>query len=191
MEKKMSNVLRVLGIPGSLRKNSYNKAALRAAQELVPEGMMLEIYDLSSLPLYNIDLESGGYPKPVQEFRESIAASDALLIATPEYNFSIPGVLKNAFDWASRNPNSPLQQKPVAVMGASTGLTGTARAQMHLQQVFLYNNMFMLNKPHVYISRAVEKFDANGKLIDETTRNIIRDQLVALAAWTRRLTTPA
>ena len=183
----MSEAIHVLGIAGSLRKGSYNRAALRAASEVLPEGMTLEIYDLSPLPFYNADIASQGFPEPVQWFRDRIAAADALLIATPEYNFSIPGVLKNALDWASRSPQSPLPEKPVAVMGATTGNFGTVRAQSHLQQVFLHNNMFLLNKPHVFIARAAEKFDATGKLLDETTRSIIKDQLVALAAWTRRL----
>jgi len=125
----------VLGISGSLRKASYNTALLRPASELLPRGMTLEVFDLSSIPLYNDDVRALGFPKPVQEFRSRIAAADALLIATPEYNFSIPGVLKNAIDWASRPPDPPLDGKPLAIMGASTGNFGTVRAQMHLRQV--------------------------------------------------------
>jgi len=179
--------VRLLGVSGSLRKGSYNTALLRAASELLPEGMTLEIFDLSSIPLYNDDLRALGFPTPVQEFRDRIAAADALLIATPEYNFSIPGVLKNAIDWASRPPDPPLNGRPVGIMGASTGNFGTVRAQMHLRQVCVFCNMFPLNKPEVLVMRAKEKFDANGRLIDETARGFIRDMLLALADWTQRL----
>jgi chromate reductase len=177
----------VLGISGSLRKGSYNTRLLAAASELLPEGMTLEIFDLSSIPLYNDDVRAVGFPKAVQEFRERIASADALLIATPEYNFSIPGVLKNAIDWASRPPDPPVNGKPVAMMGASTGNFGTVRAQMHLRQVCVFCNMFAVNKPEVLVMRAQEKFDANGRLVDETTRTFIRDLLVALSDWTQRL----
>ena len=179
--------IHVLGTSGSLRKSSYNTALLTAASELLPEGVTLETFDLSLIPLYNEDVRSLGYPKAVKEFRDRIAAADALLIATPEYNYSIPGVLKNAIDWASRPPDSPLDGKPVAIMGASTGSFGTVRAQMHLRQVCVGCNMLPLNDPEVLVMRAQEKFDASGRLADETTRRIIRDLLVGLADWTRRL----
>lgn len=179
--------IHVLGISGSLRKGSYNTALLAAASELLPEGMTLEKFDLSSIPLYNEDVRALGYPKPVLELRDRIAASDALLIATPEYNYSIPGVLKNAIDWASRPPDPPLNGKPVAIMGASTGNFGTVRAQMHLRQVCVYCNMFPVNRPEVLVMRAREKFDAGGRLADEDARGFLRDLLVALADWTRRL----
>jgi len=179
--------IHVLGISGSLRKGSYNTALLAAAFELLQEGMTLEKFDLSSIPPYNEDVRALGYPKPVQELRDRIAASDALLIATPEYNYSIPGVLKNAIDWASRPPDPPLNGKPVAIMGASTGNFGTVRAQMHLRQVCVYCNMFPVNRPEVLVMRAREKFDASGRLADEDARGFLRDLLVALADWTRRL----
>jgi chromate reductase len=172
--------IRVLGISGSLRKGSYNTGLLRAASELLPEEMTLETFDLSRIPLYNDDVRALGYPEPVQEFRDRIAAADALLIATPEYNFSIPGVLKNAIDWASRPPNPPLDGKPVAIMGASTGNFGTVRAQMHLRQVCVNTNMLPLNKPEVLVMRAQEKFDPDGLLVDQTARGFIRDLLAAL-----------
>ena len=180
-------VIHVLGISGSLRKDSYNTGLLNAASELLPESMTLEKYDLSRVPLYNDDVRAIGYPKPVQEFRERIAAADALLIATPEYNYSIPGVLKNAIDWASRSPDPPLDGKPVAIMGASTGNFGTVRAQMHLRQICLFCNMLPVNKPEVLVMRAQEKFDSSGRLVDETAREFVRDLLMALADWTRRL----
>jgi chromate reductase len=179
--------IHVLGISGSLRKDSHNTALLRAASALLPKGMTLEIFDLSPIPLYNDDVRILGYPKPVQEFRDRIAASDALLIATPEYNYSISGVLKNAIDWASRPPDPPLDGKPVAIMGASTGNFGTVRAQMHLRQVCVYCNMLPVNRPEVLVMRAQEKFDSNGLLTDETARGFLRDLLLALADWTQRV----
>jgi chromate reductase len=178
--------IHVLGFSGSLRKDSYNTALLRAAAELLPDGMTLETFDLSPIPLYNDDVRTAGYPDAVKDFRSRIAAADALLIATPEYNYSIPGVLKNALDWASRPPDPPLNGKPVAIMGASPGNFGTVRAQMHLRQVCVYTNMFPINKPEVLVARAQEKFDAEGRLTDETTRGFVRDLLIALADWTRK-----
>ena len=179
--------IHILGISGSLRKSSYNTRLLAAASELLPEGMTLATFDLSPIPLYNDDVRVVGFPKPVQQFRERIAAADALLIATPEYNYSIPGVLKNAIDWASRPPDPPVNGKPVAMMGASTGNFGTVRAQMHLRQVCVFCNMFPLNKPEVLVMRAQEKFDANGHLIDESARGFIRELLLNLVDWTQRL----
>jgi chromate reductase, NAD(P)H dehydrogenase (quinone) len=130
--------IRVLGISGSLRRGSFNTAALRAARELVPTGMELEIYEgLREIPPYDDDLRQGqGYPPAVAELRARIKAADALLIATPEYNYSVPGVLKNAIDWASRPPEQPFDGKPIAIMGASPGALGTARAQYHLRQMW-------------------------------------------------------
>jgi len=184
----MAAPVRVLGFSGSLRKGSYNSALLRAASEVLPEGMSLQIFDLSPIPLYNADVEAAGVPEIVGNFKARIAAADALLIATPEYNYSIPGVLKNAIDWASRPPNaSPLNGKPLAIMGASNGPGGTIRAQMHLRHVCVFTNMLPLNKPEVRIIRAAEKFDAEGLLTDEATRKELRALLEALAAWTRRL----
>ncbi len=139
------------------------------------------------IPFYDEDLNVDGGPEPVKAFKARIAAADALLIATPEYNYSIPGVLKNAIDWASRPAkDSPLNEKPIAIMGAG-GIMGTSRAQMHLRQVAVYTNMHALNRPEVEIQRAWEKFDQNGNLTDETVRQSVHSLLVALAAWTRRL----
>jgi chromate reductase, NAD(P)H dehydrogenase (quinone) len=182
-----ATALHVLGISGSLRKASYNTAALRAAQELAPAGMTIEIADLSEIPIYNDDVRAQGYPPPVQRFRERIAAADALLFATPEYNYSMSGVLKNAIDWGSRPPDQPFNDKPVAIMGASPGVSGTARAQYHLRQACVFLNMHLVNKPEVMIGGAAAKFDAELRLTDETTRGFIRDLLTSLAAWTLRL----
>jgi chromate reductase len=173
--------MKILGISGSLRKNSYNTAALRAAQELLPQGVTLEIFDLSPIPLYNEEIEP--FPPAVQALRERIAEADALLIATPEYNHSISGVLKNALDWASCAPDPPCKNKPVAIFGASTGRFGTLRAQLHLREVCSALEMLVLPKPELYISHAREKFDAQGRLIDERTRQQLRALVEALAVW--------
>lgn len=177
--------MKILGISGSLRKNSYNTAALRAAQELLPEGATLEICDLAAIPLYDEDLTE--LPPPVHTLRQSIAAADALLIATPEYNHSVPGVLKNALDWASCPPNPPCANKPGAIFGASTGRFGTLRAQIHLREICSALDMLVLPKPELYIAQAREKFDAHGRLIDERTRQQLRALVAALVVWTHRL----
>ncbi|MGD0709401.1 MAG: NADPH-dependent FMN reductase [Anaerolineaceae bacterium] len=183
----MAETMKVLGISGSLRKGSYNTALLHEAKKLLPEGMELEIYDLSSLPLYNFDLDNENPPEAVKQLRDHIRSADALLIATPEYNYSIPGVLKNALDWASRPAkSSALNGKPLAMMGAG-GLMGTSRAQYHLRQVAVFTNMFPINKPEIFVTYASQKFDANGNLTDEIARQLIKELLVALADWTRRL----
>ncbi len=183
----MATPIHVLGFSGSLRKVSYNTAALRAAHELLPPGMTLEIFDLAPIPMYNGDVEAQGDPAPVKQFKEHILAADALLIATPEYNYSISGVLKNAIDWASRPARAmPLSGKPLAIMGAG-GRFGTVRAQLHLRQIAVETNMLPFNKPQVHIMRPWEKFDPEGRLTDESTRQEIHALLVALADWTRRL----
>jgi chromate reductase, NAD(P)H dehydrogenase (quinone) len=182
-----SRVVKTLGISGSLRKASFNTAALRAALELVPDGMTIEIADIAEIPLYNEDVKAQGFPPPVQRLREKIAAADALLIATPEYNYSMSGVLKNVIDWVSRPPDPPIVGKPAAIMGATASLWGTARAQYHLRQSFVFLNMFPVNKPEVLIAQAPSKFDAQGKLTDQATRDLIAQLLVALRDWTRRL----
>ncbi|MDH7515468.1 MAG: NAD(P)H-dependent oxidoreductase [Bacteroidota bacterium] len=174
--------LRVLGISGSLRKASYNTALLRLAGELLPPGMTMEIFDLSTLPLFNQDTEKP-FPPSVEDFRSCIAQADAVLIASPEYNGSISGVLKNAIDWASRPPKHPLNGKPVAIMGASTGNFGTVRAQMHLRHVLTYIGALPLGKPDVFVARAEQIFDAEGNVTDETTRKFVRDLLFALKKW--------
>jgi chromate reductase len=179
--------IRILGIPGSLREASYNKAALRAAQELLPDGATLEVFDLEGLPAFNEDDERA-LPARVVELKARIREADAILIATPEYNYSVPGVLNNAIDWASRPyGDNAWDGKPVAIMGASPGPLGTARAQYHLRQTFVFLNMYPVNRPEVMISNAVQRFDAQGRLVDEGSRARIRQLLEALVAWTRRL----
>jgi chromate reductase len=179
--------LQFLGISGSLRKKSYNTAALRAALQLLPPDVTMEIFDLADIPLYNDDVREQGYPAPVERMRGKLAAADAVLIVTPEYNYSVPGVLKNAIDWASRPPSQPFDGKPVAIMGASPGVIGTARAQYHLRQSFVFLNACVLNKPEVMIGSAATRFDADGNLTDAPTRDFIKALLAALADQTRRL----
>jgi chromate reductase, NAD(P)H dehydrogenase (quinone) len=183
----MNNPLTILGIAGSLRKGSYNRAALRAAQQLAPEGAKVEIFDLDGIPGFNQD-EERNLPSQVVQLKAKIRAADAILLVTPEYNYSVPGVLKNAIDWASRPyGESAWDGKPVAVMGASPGFTGTARAQHHLRQSFVFLNMYALNQPEVMIGHAQEKFDENGHLTDEKTRQVIRNLLESLVRWTHHL----
>ena len=179
--------MKVLAMVGSLRKGSYNKLALKAAIELKPAGMEIVTAEIGDLPLYNDDVREAGYPPPVQRLREQVRAADALLFVTPEYNYSVPGVLKNAIDWCSRPPEQPLDGKPAAIMGASTGKLGTARAQYHLRQICVFVNVLPLNRPEVMLSGAAKLFDADGRLTDEPTRKFIGDLLVSLEAWTRRL----
>lgn len=176
----MHKTINIVGFTGSLRKNSYNKAALKAAQRLLPENTELNIIDLSDLPFFNEDLEEKALPTSVTDFKEKLARADAILISTPEYNFSIPPVLKNALDWASRGDALPLYGKPVAIMSASPGMLGGARVQYHLRQVCVQLNLIPLNKPEVFIARANEKFDEDGNLINERTKNSISRLLEAL-----------
>jgi len=177
----------VLGFAGSLRKDSYNKSLLRAAVGLAPDDMKLETFDLKGIPSFNQDLEMK-MPVKVKEFKAKIRAADAILIVTPEYNYSVPGVLKNAIDWASRPyGDNAFEDKPVAVMSASGGMLGGARAQYHLRQSFVFVNAHLLNRPEVMVTFANEKIDENGKLTDETTRKKVKELLKALVAWTERL----
>jgi chromate reductase len=183
----MNNAVNILGFAGSLRKGSYNKSLLRAAVELAPRDVKIEVFDLEGIPPFNQDFESQP-PERVKEFKKKIKAADAILIATPEYNYSIPGVLKNAIDWASRPyPDNAFEGKPVAIMGASIGMLGAARAQYHLRQCFVFLNMYPLNRPEIMVNFAPEKFDENGNLKDEPTKKRLVEFLEALVAWTRRL----
>ncbi|KAF0101483.1 MAG: NAD(P)H dehydrogenase (quinone):NADPH-dependent FMN reductase [bacterium] len=171
----------ILGIVGSLRKDSYNHAALKAARELMPEGAVLELIELHGIPVFNQDAEMA-LPAAVQEFKRRILAADAILFATPEYNYSVPGVLKNAIDWASRPfGESAWTGKPAALMGASPGSLGTARAQYHLRQILVAFDMPVVNRPEVMIANAAQRFDQDGRLTDAPTREQIRKLLAALA----------
>ena len=178
----------VLGIAGSLRRASYNRGLIRAAVEVAPERVTVLSYELRDIPMFNWDVEADGDPPAVVDFKKAIAAADALLIATPEYNHCVPGVLKNAIDWASRPARrSVLTDKPVAIMGASTGRGATARAQAHLRDGLSYTNGLVLPLPELLVGLAQEKFDDNGDLTDAGVKVELRDLLVALATWTRRL----
>ena len=186
----MSRPIRILGIAGSLRQKSYNRGALRAAAELAPEGATVEIFDIDGLPGFSEDEEKNP-PAKVTELKRRIREADAILFVTPEYNYSIPGVLKNAIDWASRPyGDSAWSGKPAAVMGASVGAIGTARAQYHLRQVMVFLNMFPINQPEVMIGNASERFDAEGNLTDEKTKEYIGKLLQNLVEWTRRVGQP-
>ena len=180
--------VRILGIAGSIRRASYNRAALRAATSLVPDGATLEVFELDGIPGFNQD-DEGNPPGRVVELKRCIRVADAVLIVTPEYNYSVPGVLKNAIDWASRPyGDNAWSGKPAAIMGASVGTIGTARAQYHLRQIFVFVNMFPINQPEVMIGSAATRFDDDGNVTDETTRKLIRELLHNLVEWTRRLT---
>jgi chromate reductase len=186
----MAEKLKVVGIAGSLRTGSFNMSLLRAARELQPEGMEITIYDgLGAIPPYNQDLDTNETrPAQVTALKNMIAAADALLIVTPEYNYNVPGVLKNAIDWASRPPaETPLRNKPAAIMGASGGLSGTARAQLALRQSFVFTQTYAVLQPEVLVQKAAEKFDAQGKLTNETTIRLVRQLLDKLIDWTNTL----
>lgn len=172
--------MNVLGISGSLRRGSYNTMALRAAQKLAPAGMTITITDLRPIPMYDEDVRTAGLPAPVQALKDQVRAADAILLVTPEYNFSIPGVLKNAIDWLSRPPEQPFDGKPLAIMGASPGPVGTARVQYHLRQVMSALNAFIVNKPEVFIGNCASKFNEKGELTDETTAKFIGELLASL-----------
>ena len=183
----MSQPVRILGIAGSLRKDSYNRAALRTAAQLAPGGATIDIFDIDGLPGFSEDLEKNP-PDKVVELKKRIRAADAILFVTPEYNYSVPGVLKNAIDWASRPyGDSAWDGKPAAIMGASVGAAGTARAQYHLRQTMVFLNMFPLNQPEVMIASASAKFDDEGNLTDGETKKRIGKLLVSLVEWTQRL----
>ena len=186
----MSKTVRILGIAGSLRRESYNRGALRAAQQLIPEGATLDVFELDGIPGFNQDQEQNP-PEKVAELKRRIVEADAILFVTPEYNYSVPGVLKNAIDWASRPyGESAWNGKPAAIMGASIGGIATARAQYHLRQIMVFLNMFPLNQPEVMIGNAAERFDAQGNLTDDTTKEYIRKLLENLVEWTRRIQQP-
>jgi chromate reductase, NAD(P)H dehydrogenase (quinone) len=186
----VSKPVHILGIAGSLRCGSYNRAALRAATQLVPEDATIDIFELDGIPAFNQDEEQNP-PAKVVELKARIREADAVLIVTPEYNYSVPGVLKNAIDWASRPyGDNAWSGKPAAIMGASVGTIGTARAQYHLRQMFVFLNVFPVNQPEVMIGNAAERFDAEGNLTDEATKDFIHQLLQNLVVWTRQLHQP-
>jgi chromate reductase, NAD(P)H dehydrogenase (quinone) len=186
----MTITIKLLGISGSLRKKAYSTAALRAAQSLVPEGVTMEIFDLSEIPMYNDDVREKGYPEVVQAFRQKIAAADGVVMSTPEYNYSTSGVLKNAIDWASRPPEQPFEAKPIALISSSPGGLGGSRAQYHLRQMFVFMNGLVINRPEVMIAAVNKKFDDAGKLNDEPTREILAKQMAALVDFIKRHNRP-
>ncbi len=183
----MKEKINILAFAGSLRKHSYNKYLLNTVKELLPENLTIEIFDIKDIPLFNEDEEKKGLPKVVTELREKISSADGVLIATPEYNYSYSGVIKNAIDWISRPPNQPLNGKPLAIIGASMGLSGTMRAQLHLRQSLIFLNPIILNKPEIYVSQAHEKFDENGKLIDENTKKLLITFLNSFSEWIKKI----
>lgn len=191
MKQEKVRPIRVLGIVGSLRRGSHNRKLLEAARDLAPEGMEIEIFDLADIPLYNGDLDKDQQrPDAVEEFKQAFSEADALLIATPEYNHSIPGVLQNAIDWASRPAmKSPLAGKPVGIMGASPGALGAARAQQQLKLVLLATLAAVMPHPGVAVGQVAEKFDAAGTLVHEPTRQFLAAFLQDLAQWSRHFQT--
>ena len=182
----MNGRITIFAFAGSLRKDSFNKALLRTAADLLPNDAEMEIFDLEGIPPFNQDLENEP-PAPVIEFKRKIKAANALLIVTPEYNYSIPGVLKNAIDWASRPyAENAFANKPVAFMGASIGMLGTARAQYHLRQSCVFLNLHPLNQPEVMVPFVNEKVDRSGRITDEKTKTRVQDLLQALIVWARK-----
>jgi chromate reductase len=180
--------MRVLGFAGSLRRKSYNRGLVRAAAKLAPDGIIVDIFDLSGIPLYNQDIEDAGEPASVVTFKQAIAQADALLVSTPEYNHGVPGVLKNALDWASRpRVTSPLHDKSVAVMGASPGHGSTARAQAQLRDAFVFTGACVMPQPELLVGAAGSLFDDDGTLTDPATRAALVELVEALRAWTLRI----
>ena len=181
------SAIKLLGISGSLRAQSYNSAALSVVGSVLPEGMEFEVASLDELPFYNADVEERGFPAAVESFRKKVAAADALIFAVPEYNFSVPGVLKNALEWLSRPPDPPTNGKPCAVFGASVSPLGTVRGQFHFRHICVSLNMIPVNVPHVDITNAKTKFDAEGLLIDHASVDLIRQLVDELWRLTMRL----
>ena len=184
---------RILGLAASLRQASFHRGILRAAHEVAPEWMICESFDLARIPYFNQDLEDEGNPEPVRELREKIRAYDAVLIATPEYDYAIPGVLTAALDWAlrSRYDPTPFRHKPVGIVGASPGGGGTAQGQMVLRQILLHPPAYVMPEPQMLIPFSRQKFDMEtGDLVDEETRERLRRFLSALMEWTQRFEDP-
>jgi chromate reductase len=177
---------RIFGIAGSLRAGSYNLALLRAAAEVLPQGCSLEIGRIDDIPLYNADVQVQGDPGAVLRLKEQIEGADVFLIATPEYNYSIPGILKNALDWASRPPKTCcLRRKPIGIMGCSGGDSGTMRGQLALRQMFVFTDSYVMAQPELRVPRAGDCFDDDGKLVDEGLRERLGLYLFALVDWAK------
>jgi len=184
----MDKTIKILGIAGSLREGSYNRGALLAAVGLVPAGSELEIFDIAGFPEF-VQGQDENPPVKVADFKKKIREADAILFSSPEYNYSLPGVLKNAIDWASRPyGDSAWEGKPAAIMGASPSLIGTARMQYHLRQIMVFLDMHPINKPEVMITNAAGKFDAQGNLTDDKTKDFIQLMLQSLVDWTKKIT---
>lgn len=191
-------MIRIAGICGSLRAASYNRGLLRVAAASVPEGASIEVVEIGGLPLFNEDIEKPSWPEPVMAFRRALWAADAILFVTPEYNAGMPGVLKNAVDWASRFEGSnrsapegesrktPLQATPVATMGATPGTLGTARSQTQLRASLLATNVRLMPTPECYVGTAKAKFE-NGELVDEASRRSVAAVVAGLVEWARLL----
>ena len=179
----MSDHIQLVGLSGSLRKGSYNTMLLKAAAQLLPTDVSMQFVSIADIPLYNADLDlpaAKQRPEIIEHFRKILTDADGILISSPEYNYSIPGGLKNAIDWASRGEDSPLLRKPVAVIGATTGLWGMARMQIAFHAVFLFLDMKPVYKPEVLVAQAEKKFDKDGNLIDEMAKKLVRQKLEAL-----------
>ncbi|MFP2768136.1 NADPH-dependent FMN reductase [Oceanisphaera sp. KMM 10153] len=183
----MSSKTRIVAFSGSLRKDSYNTAAIRIAIEMAPTECDIELLDISKLPLYNQELDGDKVPPEVLQLAEKVITADAILFSTPEYNYSVPGVLKNAIDWLSRQKPQPFAGKPAAIMSSSMSQLGGARAQYHLRQIMIYLDVHFVNKPEVMIAGAHEKFDSHGQLADATTRDFIGQLVTALITLNHKL----
>ena len=177
----------ILGLCGSLRRESYNLSALRAAGEVLPDGLELTITRFDAIPLFNQDVEAEAIPHAVQQLAQEIRDADAVLIASPEYNFSVSGVLKNAIDWMSRQKPQPFKDKPVALMSATLGPVGGARHQYELRKILGALEALVMPKPEVFINLCQPKFDADGRLVDAAARKAVTDQMVAFGQWTDRM----
>lgn len=180
----MNGKIKVIGFAGSLRKDSYNKMLLKSVQKLFPGDMEMEIIDMPDIPIYNYDIqESQGFPKAITEIGEKIKNADAVLIATPEYNYGVPGGLKNFIDWLSRLESKPFNGKPMSMVGATTGMGGTIRAQMALRTVLLFVESCVMSKPEIYVTKAAEKFDKKGNLIDDATKKVLEKFVERFKGW--------
>jgi Predicted flavoprotein len=181
----MANKITIIGVTGSLREKSYSRAALQAAAGLFPKDVTMEIVDLSQIPFFNEDLEAEGVPQVIKDLKEKLVSADAILISTPEYNYSIPPALKNALDWASRGPEFPLSGKPLAIMSVSQGSLGGGYVQYHLRKVCAKLNLQTVNGTKVLITNASKKFDQDGKLNDDLSKKSITKLLQVLVDKTR------